>query len=463
MRILGIDLAVAAQHRAILADERGRFISPLMKFRTCVADLDRLYATARQGMASDEPLVVVLEATDIVWYPLTIYFLQRGATMYVVNPRMATDLARFYQRHGKSDRLSAKVLARLPVVNPDKLYPYVPPGADHLALQRACKELERLTTAASAIKNRLQSVDHLGWPDLQRRVFSDPFSAAARWFREQFYDPRQVVAAGPAGLRQAWQAAAGDYDGNEDWIEPLVTLAQELLSLYGPQGEYLDYAALAAEVRREQRRLAALEAEAHTLRLQVIRPLYRRLHPSRNLETLYGVGQESAAVYTSFIYAAERFPNHRTFRSWHGLVPRSNQSGTWESKGLGISQAGPDLLKKYAFLGAETARQWDPQLAAIYYDQMVHKGKHHTQAVCACATHLLDRVRIILLEDRPYELRDVDGTPVTPQQARAIIAERYTVPDEVRRRNSHRARRERARRRAERQEERRSRSRSFRG
>jgi len=459
MRILGIDLAVTARHRAILADERGRFISRLLKFRTCEADLDRVYATARKGMASDEPLVVVLEATDIVWYPPTVYFLRRGATVYVVNPRLAADLARFYKRHAKSDRLSAKVLARLPVVSPDSLYPYVPPGADHLALQRGCKELERLTTAASAIKNRLQSVDHLGWPDLKRRVFPDSFSPAARWFRDHVYDPRQVLEAGTSGLRQAWQAAEGLYDGNEGWIEPLVTLAKEMLTLYGTQGDYLDYAALAAEVRREQHRLADLEAEVHFLRLKVTRPLYRRLHPSRNLETLYGVGQDGAAVYTAFIHHPERFPNNRAYRGWHGLVPRSSQSGERESKGLRISQAGPDPVRKYGFLGAETARQWDPQIAAIYQDQMVNKGKHHTQAVCACATHLLDRVRIILLEDRPYELRDVDGTPVTHQQARAIIAERYTVPDEVRQRNNHRARRERARRRAERKEERESRSR----
>jgi transposase len=459
MRILGIDLAVTARHRAILADERGQFISRLLKFRTCEADLDRVYATARKGMTPDKPLVVVLEATDIVWYPPTVYFLRRGATVYVVNPRMAADLARFYKRHAKSDRLSAKVLARLPVVSPDSLYPYVLPGADYLALQRGCKELERLTVAASAIKNRLQSVDHLGWPDLKRRVFPDPFGPAARWFRDQVYDPRQVLEAGTSGLRQAWQTADGLYNGDEDWIEPLVTLAKEMLTLYGSQGDYLDYAALAAEVRREQHQLADLEAKAHFVRLKVTRPLYRRLHPSRNLETLYGVGQDGAAVYTGFIHHPERFPNNRAYRGWHGLVPRSSQSGERESKGLSISQAGPDPVKKYGFLGGETARQWDPQIAAIYHDQMVNKGKHHTQAVCACATHLLDRVRTILLEDRPYELRDVDGTPVTHQQARAIIAERYTVPDEVRQRNNHRARRERARRQAERKEERESRSR----
>ena len=35
-----------------------------------------------------------------------------------------------------------------------------------------------------------------------------------------------------------------------------------------------------------------------------------------------------------------------------------------------------------ADLDAEIARRYDPQIAAIYYDQMMRKGKHHKQAVC---------------------------------------------------------------------------------
>ena len=190
-----------------------------------------------------------------------------------------------------------------------------------------------------------------------------------------------------------------------------------------------------------------------------MRPLYRRLHPSRQLETLKGVGQDSAAVYLSFIGDPQRFPSHSQFRSWSGMIPGSRQSGAQESKGVRITQAGPGLIKKFAFLDAESARQWDPQLAALYYDQMVQHGKHHTQAVCAVATHLLDRVLTVLQADRPYELRDGDGTPVTTARAREIILERYSVPKEVRQRNTQRARRAQAEQRAERKHERESRSR----
>jgi hypothetical protein len=315
-----------------------------------------------------------------------------------------------------------------------------------------------LTVQISAYKNRLQAIDRLGWPGLKRRVFSAPAGAAARWFREHFYEPQKVVAAGVDELRQAWRTAPV-YDEGEDWIEPLLELAQELLELYGNQGTFLDYAALADQVRREQHRLATLEADAHHMRLHVTRPRYRRLHASRNLETILGVGQDGAAVYTAFVGAPERFASQRAFRGWSGMVPRSRQSGESETKGLQLSQAGPNLVKKYAYLNADTARQRDPQIAAIYYDQMMHKGKHHTQAVCACATHLLDRVRVILTEDRAFELRDVDGSPLSRQQAREIVLERYTVPQNVRQRNNRRARRRRAEQRAERKDKRRSRAR----
>jgi hypothetical protein len=56
------------------------------------------------------------------------------------------------------------------------------------------------------------------------------------------------------------------------------------------------------------------------------------------------------------------------------------------------------------------------------------------------ALHDLKRSHSSYQDEWQAELRDdVDGTPVTPEQARAIIAERYTVPEEVRQRNNRRA------------------------
>ena len=155
MRTIGIDLAVTAKHRAIIANERSQYISPIILFDTGLVALDRLRARALKGAEPDCPLVVVMEATNIVWYPISVYFARHGDTVHVVNPRMSATLSRFYHQYAKS-------LARLPLVCPEVLYPVMLSGADYLSLQRGCRELDRLTIQTIAIKNRLQAIDLLG-------------------------------------------------------------------------------------------------------------------------------------------------------------------------------------------------------------------------------------------------------------------------------------------------------------
>jgi hypothetical protein len=63
---------------------------------------------------------------------------------------------------------------------------------------------------------------------------------------------------------------------------------------------------------------------------------------------------------------------------------------------------------------------------------MVEEGKHHTSALCSVAAVLLTRIAACLRDGVPYVLRDVDGRTITPEEGKAICAQRYTVPAEVR-------------------------------
>jgi len=445
MRTIGIDLAITGTHKAVVVDGQGNAIGSLIRFRTDPAELEALLRRAQEGTDEDEELRVVMEPTGLAWLPMASYFIQRGVTIYLVNTQQASDLRKFYSKYAHSDRISARVLARMPWVNPDGLHPLSLADADHLSGQRWCKQQEELAQQMTAIKNRVQAWERAFWPGLEE-VVGDLFAPWVRRWREQWYDPWQLQSL-ETGQVAAFLAEAGaDPEKAEGLAAGLQAVARQAVALFGtPQGGpslYVDYATLQDQVLRELYLLACYEAEHWMVRRQV-RQLYRQVHPDRQLETLYGVGENGAAVYVFFIGQIERFTSQKKFRGWSGLVPKSSQSGSGEKKGLRITHAGPDLIKKYAYIDAEVARRWDPQIAAIYHDQMVHKGKHHVQAVCCCATHLLDRVRAVLRDGRPYELRDVDGTPVTWQEARAIIAERYQVPEEVRKRNSKRARKTR--------------------
>lgn len=457
MRTLGIDLAITAPHRALVTDESGKFVTPLLSFHSRWDEMQQLVHRAREGVAPDYPLQAVMEPTGMAWFTVSVALKRLNVDpIFLVNGQKTHDLRRFYQRHSSSDRLSARVLAKLPFYDDDDiLYPLYLPTASQLACQRACKELDRLEELSTAFKNRIRDIDRFAWPGLES-IFKDIFSPLARFFRTSWYNPASVLDAGVDQIRLSFLPLVDPVD-DLAWVDDLIQLALDVLTLYGTDA--LDYSLLQQEVCRNQRWLSLLEEESTSVWRDVTRPLYRLLHPSRHLESLYGVGEKSAAVYVSFIGRAARFPSNRKFRGWHGLIPDSRQSGDAESKGLHVSQAGPDLVKKFAYIGGDVARRYDPQIAQLYHDQMLNKGNHHNQAVCACATHLLDRVRVILLEDRPYQLRDPDGFPVTPEQARAIIAQRYTVPDEVRQRNNRRARKKRAEERAERKHRRRQRRR----
>ena len=97
-----------------------------------------------------------------------------------------------------------------------------------------------------------------------------------------------------------------------------------------------------------------------------------------------------------------------------------------------MSKAGSSLLRTTFVIAADTARKQDPQLARIYYVQMVERGKNHLGALCVVAATLAERAWTVMKRQTPYVICDIDGQPVGPDEAAAIIAEHWTVPAEVR-------------------------------
>ena len=66
---------------------------------------------------------------------------------------------------------------------------------------------------------------------------------------------------------------------------------------------------------------------------------------------------------------------------------------------------------------------------------MVDRGHCHTQATVGVARKLIERTWTVLARQQPYQLRDVDQTPVTARAAKQITASKYVVPEDVRKRS----------------------------
>jgi hypothetical protein len=65
---------------------------------------------------------------------------------------------------------------------------------------------------------------------------------------------------------------------------------------------------------------------------------------------------------------------------------------------------------------------------------MTQRGATHRKALCVVAARLAERSWLTMARGEPYVICDLEGRPVTPEQAKRLITEHFTVTAEVRRR-----------------------------
>jgi hypothetical protein len=65
---------------------------------------------------------------------------------------------------------------------------------------------------------------------------------------------------------------------------------------------------------------------------------------------------------------------------------------------------------------------------------MTERGATHLRASCIFASHLAERAWAVLSRGTRCVICDNNGNPITPAQAKEIIAERWAVPEDIRKR-----------------------------
>ena len=160
----------------------------------------------------------------------------------------------------------------------------------------------------------------------------------------------------------------------------------------------------AAEVHTEVRLLKATQAELdrHATQREYC---YRWVDPLQLARSLPGLAQIGGPALVATMGPARRFPTASKFRSFTGLAPKASETGNTDRKGQPISKAGNRLLRTTLVRAADTARRQDPQLARIYYVQMVRRGNDHLGAVCVVAAHLAERAWAVMDRGMPYVMR----------------------------------------------------------
>ena len=426
-RVVGLDLGIASAHTAVVLRADGTEVCR----RRCsptVGSFTELEAAALEGAPENTRLEIVVEPTGPAWLPVAVFFGQRSHSVYRVPSAKASDLRRFLSRHAKSNSIDAVTLARLALMDPDGLRPVELPGVDRASLDRRVRAADRLTRAGAQHKRRIKDLVRTLMP---MSPLTGDITRADLAVLERYADPNALLRVGKARLTAVIARASHNHLGAERAKQWLVA-ARASVALYAGDGA-VALSDLAAEVVTEVRLLRAVETEL-ARHAEARERAYQKVDPDGLARSLPGIAEVGGPVLQATIGRAHRFGNGSQFKSFTGLTPKASETGEVDRKGQPMSKAGSSLLRTQLLRSADVARTIDPQLAAIYYTQMVERGANHLKALCVVAAHLAERAWAVLARGTPYELRDIDDRPVSRKEARAIIAECWTVPEEVRRR-----------------------------
>lgn len=422
---LGIDIACRAPHQASLADERGEFVFSGRRFRTNAEDLERLWAMLPEGTESED-VTIVMEPTRNAWVPLASWFRRHGARVVLVPPERSADLRAYYAKHTKTDRLDSRMLARLPMLHPEGLHEEHGLGPGD-RLRRATRLHQTLTKRRSQCLARLDALLEILGPSWLE-VFGADLSnkTPLRFLAAGYACPHTVKRLGRARVaRFLYRYSRGRW--GEEQAEALLAAAVETLILWADD---LEFGELADDIAIEARLALHLGEELEDLD-ERIAIFLAEADPTGIVTSVPGIGRVLGAQILGRLGDPNRFRTLAGVRSFSGLVPSLDASGTSGRHG-GPTKRGDASLREAMFMAADHARRCDPSLAARYHRLMVEAGKHHTSALCHVAAVLLTRIVACWRAGEHYVIRDVDGTVVDLVEGRRIVAERYTVPADVR-------------------------------
>ena len=440
IKSVGIDLGGIGEHKVRCLDEKAQMCDGF-GFDTSMAGLAKL--EKRIFIDGSNP-IIVFEPTGLAWLLVAVYLKGRhpDSRLVRVQAQKVVALRKYLNRSSKSDKIDSLTLAKMSFIDPEKLEEIYLPSSEIYAIQRLARQRKRLESEIAGHKKRIGSIVDGHFPGI-RSAFSDPWSAHARAFLRSRLNPLTVVRNGEKSLC-AFLTKARRHCRVEASVEShgIYLACRETAALYKASSsvETIDddfFSALQDEVSRELRLMEIEEVESAAIAKR-IEKLYLKLHPSDNLRTIPGVGNHTAPIFLATIGNPARFRSQSSFANYCGVVPGANQSSDSEAKGLRMTKAGPAIMRWALFQAGGISRAHDPQLACVYHREMVHNGKNHMQAMGAVMSHMSARVLAVLREDKPYALRDVDGSIVSREEAKKIIMAKYQVPEEIRRERRHR-------------------------
>jgi transposase len=136
---------------------------------------------------------------------------------------------------------------------------------------------------------------------------------------------------------------------------------------------------------------------------------YRGLPKANHLDSIKGIGPVIAAVLTAFILDIERFATPGKLVAYFGVLPIEMSSGIDRdgqprgSRRWVMSKRGNDLVRRYLWMAALSAVQYNPAVRALYRRVVAKHPDHKAIAIGHAMRKLLHLVFAVWKTGKPFD------------------------------------------------------------
>lgn len=391
------DMCILAPNNEILS--RIKIYHDLTSMERAAAELQRVCKVC--GSAP----VIVMESTSHYHLILFQFFRDAGYEVIVVNPIQSGALKNINVRKVKNDKVDAYKIAmlyRLKVLK-SSLVP-----VDSLrGLRLLCRQRTELMNDVTRYKNRLTAYLDQIFPGYDK-VFSDVGGAASRAVLRECPTPQILLLKDENELiRMICVAAYKQVSFGKAKVEKLRAAAAsaQQLGLYAPGNAAVIVSVVAM--------LDALLKSIWEIEQDIKALITQETFLEKNialLQTIPGIGQQSAVTLLAEIGDVSLFQKPKQFAAYFGLDPSQRQSGTFSGSKNKMSKRGSAYVRSILHMVAVTSvipqkkrPAANPVLRAYYEEKC--KSKPHKVVMCAVMHKICNIIFAVLRDQEPFELR----------------------------------------------------------
>ena len=124
-------------------------------------------------------------------------------------------------------------------------------------------------------------------------------------------------------------------------------------------------------------------------------------HQNELLQTIPGIGKQTAVTLIAYTQAFTLFNNHRQFACFAGIAPFEYSSGSSVRGKTKVSNLANKKLKTILNMAALSAKKYDPQLKQ-YFERKVKEGKNKMLVLNAIRCKIVSRAFAVIKRDSKF-------------------------------------------------------------